>query len=116
MVDENYNVKIIDFGCAEYISPEYSTQRDFKGSASWASPEIVKGKHYREKNAEIWQFLFCYSSEKFFFDGFLRTLGYLLYTILFGLYPFVKPSAIVHEDYKLPHNINSCKCFLQCAV
>ena len=55
VVDEFYNVKLIDFGSASYIPEDAANYFDrFLGTVDFASPEILKGCQYRGPEAEIW--------------------------------------------------------------
>jgi serine/threonine protein kinase len=89
VIDENYHVKLIDFGSASYIPkhPENYFTR-FNGTTHFASPEIVKKKAYRGPEAEIW------------------SLGVLLFTIVFGENPFQNKDEIMEGKYILPSKID----------
>eukprot|EP00835_Amoeboradix_gromovi_P002776 NODE_164_length_16443_cov_0.166544.p4 type:complete len:368 gc:universal NODE_164_length_16443_cov_0.166544:14459-13356(-) len=55
VVDEFYNVKLIDFGSASFIPEDTKNYFDrFLGTVDFASPEILKGCQYRGPEAEIW--------------------------------------------------------------
>jgi len=89
VIDENYHVKLIDFGSASYIpkrSENYFTR--FNGTTHFASPEIVKKKAYRGPEAEIW------------------SLGVLLFTIVFGENPFQNKDEIMEGKYIFPSKID----------
>jgi serine/threonine protein kinase len=89
VIDENYHVKLIDFGSASYIPkrPENYFTR-FNGTTHFASPEIVKKKAYRGPEAEIW------------------SLGVLLFTIVFGENPFQNKDEIMEGKYIFPSKID----------
>ena len=71
MVDQNYDLKLVDFGSASYIPADTSKFfTRYNGTPHFASPEIVDGYAYRGPEAEVW------------------TMGVLLYTIVFGENPF----------------------------
>ena len=55
VIDENYWVKLIDFGSASFI-PKKSQDyfKKFNGTAHFASPEVANGQSYRGPEAEIW--------------------------------------------------------------
>ncbi|ORX84169.1 kinase-like protein [Anaeromyces robustus] len=92
VIDENYHVKLIDFGSASYIPkhPENYFTR-FNGTTHFASPEIVKKKAYRGPEAEIW------------------SLGVLLFTIVFGENPFQNKDEIMEGKYIFPSKIDPGK-------
>ncbi|KAI8992312.1 kinase-like domain-containing protein [Pilobolus umbonatus] len=73
VVDNDFKVKLIDFG-SSVIIPRRSSKRKlftrFYGTIPFASPEILLNQPYRAEPAEIW------------------SLGVLLYTLLFGEIPF----------------------------
>ena len=55
VVDEHYNVKLIDFGSASFIPTDPNNFFDrFLGTVDFASPEILRGCQYRGPEAEIW--------------------------------------------------------------
>lgn len=69
IIDENNNLKIIDFGFAT-ISHKTKLLNFFCGTPSYMPPEIVQKKDYLGQSADIW------------------SIGILLYTILCGSFPF----------------------------
>ncbi|KAK7102743.1 serine/threonine-protein kinase par-1-like [Littorina saxatilis] len=69
VLDEERNVKIADFGLANYFSPD-SMLKTFCGSPLYASPEIVNGKAYHGPEVDVW------------------SLGVILYTLSYGAMPF----------------------------
>jgi serine/threonine protein kinase len=87
VIDEKYNVKLIDFGsttrmpaaddCANYFSL-------FNGTLHFAAPEILQGNTYRGPEAEVW------------------ALGVLLYTLMYGENPFQTPEDIVDMKIRYP--------------
>lgn len=99
VVDEHYNIKLIDFGSASYVprlKPPSDTShqrpdcRDegyfdkFNGTIAFAAPEILRGLRYRPSEAEVW------------------SLGVLLYTMTFKKSPFNSSDAILHSAPSLP--------------
>ncbi|KAG1474294.1 hypothetical protein G6F56_000446 [Rhizopus delemar] len=76
VIDQDYKVKLIDFGSAVLVSPQTRFVR-FYGTILFASPEILMHKHHRAEPAEIW------------------SLGILLYTLLFGQVPFPDPTSAI---------------------
>ncbi|KAJ3391205.1 hypothetical protein HDU92_009160 [Lobulomyces angularis] len=90
VIDENYNVKLVDFGSASLI-PE--SRRDyfqkFNGTAHFASPEIVGGSPYRGPEAEIW------------------ALGVLLFTVVCAENPFQTRKEIIKGQYSFPCKVSA---------
>ncbi|KAI8879464.1 kinase-like protein, partial [Backusella circina FSU 941] len=76
VIDDQYRVKLIDFGSAVCLPQQRKNiyLKQFHGTISFASPEILMGQAYRPEPAEIW------------------SLGVLLYNLLFGEVPFHDPS------------------------
>ncbi|KAL8595259.1 hypothetical protein ACOMHN_043411 [Nucella lapillus] len=69
ILDTNRNVKIADFGLANYFSKN-SSLNTFCGSPLYASPEIVNGQPYQGPEVDVW------------------SLGVVLYTLAYGAMPF----------------------------
>ncbi|KAJ1564493.1 hypothetical protein HK405_014723, partial [Cladochytrium tenue] len=56
VVDENLNVRLIDFGSAAY-EPKGDPNHYFDyfhGTIQFASPEILRGEHYHGRPADVW--------------------------------------------------------------
>ncbi|XP_067861508.1 NUAK family SNF1-like kinase 1 [Heptranchias perlo] len=69
LLDENYNIKIADFGLSNLYQKDKFLQT-FCGSPLYASPEIVNGRPYHGPEVDSW------------------ALGVLLYTLVYGAMPF----------------------------
>lgn len=85
VVDGDYRIKIVDFGCAARIPwIGYGVGREegwfekFNGTLAFAPPEVIRGQKYRGSEAEIW------------------TLGVLLYTMAFRQAPFQDAQSILY--------------------
>ncbi|KAI8819524.1 kinase-like domain-containing protein [Chytriomyces cf. hyalinus JEL632] len=76
VVDSNFAVKIIDFGCAAWI-PKSQLFTQFCGTIPFASPEMLRNEAYRGPEVEIW------------------ALGVLLYTMVFGELPFLSEAETI---------------------
>lgn len=97
MLDENKNIKIVDFG----LSNTYKIGETLKtacGSPCYAAPEMIAGKRYHGLNADIW------------------SSGVILYAMACGYLPFEDPNTnklykkILNCDYLIPGFISqSCK-------
>jgi 5'-AMP-activated protein kinase, catalytic alpha subunit len=74
LLDENFNVRIIDFGFANHtVSPKTNQPQlmsDYVGTAQYASPEILLNIPFDGKKADSW------------------ALGVVLYALLTGKFPF----------------------------
>ncbi|KAJ3121798.1 hypothetical protein HK098_003401 [Nowakowskiella sp. JEL0407] len=54
VIDENYILKVIDFGSVEKIPKQKEKYfKDFRGTVLYGSPEIMRGKLYQGPEAEI---------------------------------------------------------------
>jgi serine/threonine protein kinase len=69
MIDDNFNVKIIDFGMAA-LQPEGRLLSTPCGSPHYAAPEVVSNKPYDGTQADVW------------------SCGVILYVMLTGTTPF----------------------------
>ena len=88
VIDEHYNVRIIDFGSASLIPlADGGYFSRFNGTVSFAAPEVGSGSgRYNGLKAESW------------------TLGILLYTMTFKRAPFVSGEAARLESLIIPSN------------
>lgn len=91
VVDADYRIKIVDFGCAARIPwIGYGVGREegwfekFNGTLAFAPPEVIRGQKYRGSEAEIW------------------TLGVLLYTMAFRQAPFQDAQSILYGQLEFP--------------
>lgn len=87
VVDENYDIKIIDFGSAAYL-PFDEMFDQFNGTMQFASPEILLENQFNGTCAEVW------------------TLGVLLYTMLFNENPFYDQSHIIAAKLDPPLKVS----------
>jgi len=55
MVDNNFNLKLADFGLAKAITQHQQMTNSFVGTLVYSCPEIVSNRAYSEK-ADIWSF------------------------------------------------------------
>ncbi|KAG0338793.1 hypothetical protein BG004_007084 [Podila humilis] len=93
VIDNDFVVKLIDFGSAVIIPrPQGKLFDRFYGTINYASPEILKGEKYRAESAEVW------------------SLGILLYTILYGEVPFNDPVQAISGPYITPRVRSSNEC------
>ncbi|KAI8580231.1 hypothetical protein K450DRAFT_238756 [Umbelopsis ramanniana AG] len=93
VIDENFEVKLIDFGSAVVFPRQRNHLFDrFYGTVSFASPEILMGNPYRAEPAEVW------------------SLGILLYTILYGEVPFNDPMHAISRPFTTPKLQSSHEC------
>ncbi|KAG0250217.1 hypothetical protein BG011_008571 [Mortierella polycephala] len=92
VIDNDFVVKLIDFGSAVIIPPQGKLFDRFYGTINYASPEILKGEKYKAEAAEIW------------------SLGILLYTVLYGEVPFNDPMQAISGSYIPPRVQSSSEC------
>ena len=92
VVDADYRIKIVDFGCAARIPwTGYGAAREeawfekFNGTLAFAPPEVIKGAKYRGTESEMW------------------TLGVLLYTMAFRQAPFQDAQSIIYGQLEFPY-------------
>ncbi|GMT06212.1 hypothetical protein PENTCL1PPCAC_28386, partial [Pristionchus entomophagus] len=69
LLDRNGDVKIIDFGFANYFRPDHLLNT-WCGSPPYAAPELLMGNEYDGSKADVW------------------SLGVLLYILVTGGFPF----------------------------
>ncbi|KPP70009.1 NUAK family SNF1-like kinase 1-like [Scleropages formosus] len=69
LLDENFNIKIADFGLSNLYHRDKLLQT-YCGSPLYASPEIINGRPYHGPEVDSW------------------ALGVLLYTLVYGTMPF----------------------------
>lgn len=58
LVDNNYNVKVSDFGFSEILKSNQQTKRDSfgpRGTAIWMAPEVMKGEEFG-KTVDVYSF------------------------------------------------------------
>ncbi|ORZ36232.1 kinase-like domain-containing protein [Catenaria anguillulae PL171] len=88
VIDEHYNIKLIDFGSAAEIPTATQPLFDkFLGTMDFAAPEIIEGYKYRGPEVEIW------------------ALGVLLYILVFRQIPFKSQQDTVAVNYKKPKEL-----------
>ncbi|KAL7746354.1 hypothetical protein RI367_008284 [Sorochytrium milnesiophthora] len=84
VIDQQYNVKLIDFGSASFVPRNGRLFDRFAGTIQYCPPEILRGEKYRGPEQEIW------------------ALGTLLYIILFAEPPFADPIQTIQGDLHPP--------------
>ena len=97
LLDENSNIKIVDFGLSNTYKPGESLKTAC-GSPCYAAPEMIAGRRYQGLPADIW------------------SLGIILYAMSCGYLPFEDPNTgklykkILNCDYLIPGFISPlCK-------
>lgn len=94
LLDDDKNIKIIDFGFSTCI-PNEKRVKIFCGTPSYMAPEIVNKTEYCGPPADVW------------------ALGVLLFTMLCGCFPYRGSTdqelytKISNSDYKIPSDIIS---------
>ncbi|KAK0148329.1 Maternal embryonic leucine zipper kinase [Merluccius polli] len=78
LIDENHNLKLIDFGlCAKPKGGLGSELMTCCGSPAYAAPELIQGKSYIGSEADVW------------------SMGVLLFALLCGYLPFDDDNCMV---------------------
>ena len=70
LLDENMNIKIVDFGLSNTYKKDTDTLKTACGSPCYASPEMIAGKRYLGIDTDLW------------------SLGVILYAMTVGYLPF----------------------------
>uniref|UniRef100_UPI00358FF331 maternal embryonic leucine zipper kinase isoform X2 n=1 Tax=Myxine glutinosa TaxID=7769 RepID=UPI00358FF331 len=96
LIDENHNLKLIDFGlCAKPKGGLECRLQTCCGSPAYAAPELIRGKAYIGSEADLW------------------SMGVLLYALLCGFLPFDDENVVVlyrkiqRGKYELPSWLSS---------
>ncbi|ORZ32816.1 kinase-like domain-containing protein, partial [Catenaria anguillulae PL171] len=84
VVDQHFNVKIIDFGSALMVPSNGRLFDRFAGTLQYCPPEVLQGHKYRGPEQEVW------------------ALGILLYTIMFSGAPFANVSQVLNAEVPIP--------------
>lgn len=87
IIDQNFHVKLIDFGSATFLEPGklFST---FYGTTEYCSPEVLAGNKYAGPELEMW------------------SLGVTLYVIMFFENPFVDIEETLHAALVIPQKVS----------
>ncbi|XP_071958896.1 PAS domain-containing serine/threonine-protein kinase-like isoform X2 [Antedon mediterranea] len=87
ILNEQFEVKIIDFGSSAYLIPEklFST---FCGTLEYCSPEVLMGNKYRGPELEMW------------------ALGVTLYTLVYGENPFYDIEETIQAILNPPFDVS----------
>ncbi|XP_033105497.1 PAS domain-containing serine/threonine-protein kinase-like [Anneissia japonica] len=86
ILNEDFQVKIIDFGSAAYLQKKlFST---FCGTLEYCSPEVLMGNKYRGPELEMW------------------ALGVTLYTLVYGENPFYDVEETIQAILNPPYEVS----------
>uniref|UniRef100_UPI00398EE7CD PAS domain-containing serine/threonine-protein kinase isoform X2 n=1 Tax=Pristiophorus japonicus TaxID=55135 RepID=UPI00398EE7CD len=94
IIDEDFTVKLIDFGSAVTLEPE-KVFHTFYGTIEYCSPEVLMGNPYSGPELEIW------------------SLGVTLYTLVFAENPFSDVEETVAALLKPPFQVSDGKMYFQ---
>ncbi|XP_064596713.1 PAS domain-containing serine/threonine-protein kinase-like [Liolophura sinensis] len=98
ILDEEFQVKLIDFGAAAYLRPGHYF-KTFCGTLEYCSPEVLMGQSYRGPELEIW------------------SLGVTLYTLIFRENPFYDVEETIECTLKPPFVVsNTLMLLLSCML
>ncbi|KAI9179645.1 hypothetical protein H9P43_004973 [Blastocladiella emersonii ATCC 22665] len=84
VVDQHFNVKLIDFGSALMVPSNGRLFDRFAGTLQYCPPEVLQGYKYRGPEQEVW------------------ALGILLYTVLYSGAPFSNMNQVLHHEVPIP--------------
>ena len=73
LLDENNNIKIVDFGLS-FLETSNDLLKTACGSPCYAAPEMIAGKKYKGRNADVW------------------SCGVILFAMICGYLPFEDPN------------------------
>eukprot|EP01135_Chromosphaera_perkinsii_P005894 Nk52_evm27s370 gene=Nk52_evmTU27s370 len=82
MDEETCEAKLIDFGSASFLDPQFHTV--FRGTKEYAAPEVLLGKRYLGEHSEVW------------------SMGILLFTLVFGVNPFLDEKETIMGNFDFP--------------
>jgi len=90
LLDENNNIKLIDFGVSNFME-EGVFRNTFCGTPAYAPPEILLGEAYHGPEVDLW------------------SIGVVLYFLLTGNCPFPNIGAILKGKFNKPETLSpSC--------
>ena len=105
LLDENMNIKIVDFGLSNTYKKPTDQLKTACGSPCYASPEMIAGKKYIGLDTDLW------------------SLGVITYAMTVGYLPFEDPDTnklykkILHLDYLVPGYVEKpCKDMIRCLL
>ena len=95
IIDENFRIKLIDFGSVAFHQPgkRFNT---FFGTIEYCSPEVLEGNKYEGPEIEAW------------------SLGVLLFIIVFSENPFYNIEETIKCNVVLPYHVSAeCEALLR---
>ncbi|XP_016953507.1 PAS domain-containing serine/threonine-protein kinase isoform X2 [Drosophila biarmipes] len=87
IIDQNFNIKLIDFGSATYME-EGKFFSTFYGTTEYCSPEVLAGNRYVGPELEIW------------------ALGVTLYVLMFFENPFIDVEETLKAEIQIPKAVS----------
>ncbi|KAJ3189084.1 hypothetical protein HK101_008939 [Irineochytrium annulatum] len=88
LIDDHFNVKLIDFGSATFADHSDGL---FLGTLQYAAPEVFEGRRHRGPEGDVW------------------SLGCCLYIMLTGEVPFATPHDVKYSAPQMPKHASACK-------
>ena len=88
IINQHFQVKLIDFGSAAPIPSENWLYSTFYGTVEYCSPEVLNGNCYRGPELEMW------------------TLGILIYVMIFNENPFYGVEETLKCELKTPFSVS----------
>mmetsp|Transcript_18110 Transcript_18110/g.51079 ORF Transcript_18110/g.51079 Transcript_18110/m.51079 type:complete len:282 (-) Transcript_18110:14-859(-) len=92
LVDKNYNLKVMDFGFANFSATKTMRMKTLCGTLMYLAPEIFLGKQYQGPPVDVW------------------AMGVILYAMVTGRFPFADtpelPRDVVKGNFRIPSKLS----------
>ncbi|KAI9337911.1 kinase-like domain-containing protein [Zopfochytrium polystomum] len=59
LINDSFEIKLIDFGSASFVTPHKRGERMFLGTLQYAPPEILEGRCHQGAKCEVWSLACC---------------------------------------------------------
>jgi serine/threonine protein kinase len=105
VVDEEYNIRLIDLGsvaCIPTCPEEYFTK--FRGTMDFAAPELIMGKPYRGPESVSHSSVLVSEYKRVMLLQEVWALGVILYAMNFKVNPFKTAGDIVERNLFFPND------------
>ncbi|TRZ01522.1 hypothetical protein DNTS_024411 [Danionella cerebrum] len=86
--EDNFHLKLLDFGCAQVVSSEPLSSIEHEGDLFLTPPEVFTNPSFQAAPANIWQ------------------MGIVLYEVLYGFCPYFSKEEIINGDLQMYDGIS----------